>query len=62
MTYYSSFFVIFVLLFYNEGYLYTSLASFSSKEIHKFADDNDFEILEENDGGEYFWFTFQLKK
>ena len=36
--------------------------SFSSKEIHKFADDNDFEILEENDGGEYFWFTFQLKK
>ena len=35
---------------------------FSSKEIHKFADDNDFEILEENDGGEYFWFTFQLKK
>ena len=36
--------------------------SFSSKEIHKFADQNNFEILEENNGGEYFWFTFQLKK
>jgi len=36
--------------------------SFSSNEIHEFADQNNFEILEENDGGEYFWFTFQLKK
>ena len=36
--------------------------SFSSNEIHKFADQNNFEILEENNGCEYFWFTFQLKK
>ena len=36
--------------------------SFTSKEIHEYADENNFEVLEENSGGEYFWLTFQLKQ
>ena len=36
---------------------------FSSDEIHKIAQDNSFEIIEEgNDKEEYYWLTFKLKK
>ncbi len=36
--------------------------SFSSKEIHNYAKENNFKILEEGDASEYFWVTFQLKE
>jgi ubiquinone/menaquinone biosynthesis C-methylase UbiE len=36
---------------------------FTSDEIHKIAQHNDFEIIEEgNDTEEYYWLTFKLKK
>ena len=36
---------------------------FTSDEIHKIAQANNFEIIEEgNDKDEYYWLTFQLKK
>ena len=36
---------------------------FNSKEIHKIAQGNNFEIIEEgNDKEEYYWLTFQSKK
>ena len=36
--------------------------SFSSNEIHNYAKENNFKILEEGDASEYFWVTFQLKE
>ena len=36
---------------------------FTSDEIHKIAQVNNFEIIEDgNDKDEYYWLTFQLKK
>lgn len=36
---------------------------FNSEEIHKIAQENNFEIIEEgNDKTEYYWLTFKLKK
>jgi len=36
---------------------------FTSKEIHKIAEENNFEIIEEgNDKEEYYWLTFKSKK
>ena len=41
----------------------TSISKSNIEEIHKIASDNNFEIIEEgNDHDEYYWLTFKINK